>query len=859
MSIWGAPTVPPSFVVRPRLTAELDGDSPLVVLYAPAGYGKTVALAHWAARTTRDGVWLRIREPGTSASELVTLLTEALIDAGEFTSDDPIVLARDGGGTDDAWYSAARLLRRRGRPIVLVVDQVDLLADSALPGLIELVAEVPDLALRLSSRRSTLLNEPALIARLDACVVGSTTLALTREEVSEVLDVPPGSPLVDDTLRAGGVPLVARALRSAPPGDRSRGDGVTLDQVVDSLILARMTQSAWDRVFIDFLLAISVADVVTVELAERLSGRGDAGSLLERASDEGLGMWGGADERLFGLSPHWRARLEAALTRERPDDVPALRARVAAWAREHRQPYTALRLAKTDGNWDLASEVVRESWYTLVQGHGEQVRLLFADVSPFALRRYPLIAMLLAIIYNAIDASRLVAVEYFTVSAVGSRARQGRLSAGDRVLLRTVESVSMRLVGNIVAARRAADAAYEQLATMTRPDTIEPGSNLATVLNHLGITFFYSGRTSRALDCFRRSAALLSTGVIDGVIGQGLLAAALAIAGDLPEARAAVAIARATVWPEGWMTGYEGAMYQLAEALIALEEDDIERAERHLSLLDRHRNTIEHWSLLSWAESIVLLARRTPERALRQLEKVEREQRDRRAASSFQVSRMALSRSVAALAAGDLGAANRALTAVRGEPVRLAVARARIALAAGEPVRALTVLGAVSPAAAQSARSDAEYQSLRAAAVALTGGTDIAPLERLVALLDDRGQSLALALVPEVGLRALAELAGRHGDARLQDRVSRALDRGLVTARLHRPQLTPRERVVAAELARSGTTAAIAAALSVSENTVKSQLRTLYRKLGVSTRVDALRAIAEGDLLNEAGRLPPRE
>jgi LuxR family transcriptional regulator of spore coat protein len=52
--------------------------------------------------------------------------------------------------------------------------------------------------------------------------------------------------------------------------------------------------------------------------------------------------------------------------------------------------------------------------------------------------------------------------------------------------------------------------------------------------------------------------------------------------------------------------------------------------------------------------------------------------------------------------------------------------------------------------------------------------------------------------------------------------------------------LTPRERVVLSELAEDVTLEEIASRLWVSRNTVKSQLRTAYRKIGVSTRAEAV-------------------
>ena len=52
----------PGFVPRPRLVSRLDEglDRGLVLVCAPAGYGKTVALADWARRSGRPVAWLSL-------------------------------------------------------------------------------------------------------------------------------------------------------------------------------------------------------------------------------------------------------------------------------------------------------------------------------------------------------------------------------------------------------------------------------------------------------------------------------------------------------------------------------------------------------------------------------------------------------------------------------------------------------------------------------------------------------------------------------------------------------------------------------------------------------------------------------
>ena len=67
------------------------------------------------------------------------------------------------------------------------------------------------------------------------------------------------------------------------------------------------------------------------------------------------------------------------------------------------------------------------------------------------------------------------------------------------------------------------------------------------------------------------------------------------------------------------------------------------------------------------------------------------------------------------------------------------------------------------------------------------------------------------------------------------------------TVGLANDALTRRERVVLAELAEDVTLEEIATRLFVTRNTVKSQVRSVYRKIGVSNRADAVAwAVAAG-------------
>lgn len=62
------PAAPRHIIERPRLTKLLDeADAPLILLVAPAGYGKTTLAREWLAQGGRTGLWYRV---GVSASDI---------------------------------------------------------------------------------------------------------------------------------------------------------------------------------------------------------------------------------------------------------------------------------------------------------------------------------------------------------------------------------------------------------------------------------------------------------------------------------------------------------------------------------------------------------------------------------------------------------------------------------------------------------------------------------------------------------------------------------------------------------------------------------------------------------------------
>ncbi|WP_378144877.1 LuxR C-terminal-related transcriptional regulator [Cnuibacter sp. UC19_7] len=844
MAVWGVPRIPATTVDRPRLRRSLDGPEALVTILGPAGYGKTVAVAQWAAAVDGGGVWTRVRDRDVDSAAFVHDLAGELLASGTVPAGSPLRhLGEAVTAGADPWELLCRALRDAG-DLVLVVDDVDRLTDSAIDGLIRLTEDLPRIRVRTTARRRTRLTEPGLALTLDTSVVTVDDLALTDDEARAILGPEADPSTVERVREWGGSPLIARAMASGSASSPGRQDAA--DRAFSSLLDDRIQAEAWDPELVDFLSRTSVADALTLELATALAPRTDPERMLARAEEEGLGLWTGSPSRgeQFRYSPPAREAFARLLQQRHRSEVRPLNLVAAEWEAAHGQPYSALERAVRFTDWALATSVVRESWHILLRNHSLQVRDLFVSVPLLTLRRLPLIAMILALIYNARRSHRLRALELFALANYGASRQSTSARPADRALFAGVQTAALRVSGRTKPALAAAERTYDTLVSMSDEDRDRLGPNEPTLYNQAGTTFFYGGRTELALDSFARSTAIGDArGLTAGMIGLAMTAGVHATSGDMPEAESSVAEADTRDWPEGWLTGYSGSFYRIARAFLAIESFDIAEADRNLRILDPHRETIEHWPLLAHLDTLVLLLDGRPEEALLRLETTIRTQRRRQGSSPFTTDRLQHTVALAHLGAGDAAAAERALGA--GDDPRLAVSLARISLARGLPDDTLKRLQP-GTGASGSSRSRGEALALTAAALALVDD-DRAALtagRAALAFLGERGLRLPLALVPRSALEALAESFRRSGAPELADAMAPAMERAFISGGLTSIRLTPREIEVARRLPTHPTLGAIADDLSVSPNTVKTQLRSLYRKLGVTSRGEALARLA---------------
>ncbi|MDQ7910701.1 LuxR C-terminal-related transcriptional regulator [Phytohabitans sp. ZYX-F-186] len=386
------PEVP---LARPRLTRLLDAGvrGPVTLVTAPAGWGKTVLLGAWARAQPDQPVAWYTAEAGDGPrfwAYVGAALRKHGVDAPEDADPERLAAA----------------IARLERPAVLLLDDLHLAVDQELADGLDFLVRHADRRLHLVAAVRT---EPPLGLhrwRLEGGLVevSAHDLAFNREETAELLArhrVPASARRVDDLqLRTEGWPaglrFAARSLYAHPDPDRFiAGYGGEHPSVAGYLVDEVLAgQPAEAR---DVLLRTSIAEPVSGELADVLTGREDAARVLaELERTNGFVMPLKSRPGAYRYHRMFGELLRAELRRRSPDQLTDLHRRAAAWHADRHMPPDALRHALAGRDWPRATELLVQSWPELIPYGPEGDRLPAPPIPPppaSALRADPALAL----------------------------------------------------------------------------------------------------------------------------------------------------------------------------------------------------------------------------------------------------------------------------------------------------------------------------------------------------------------------------------------------------------------------------------------------------------------------------------
>ena len=828
------PRVSADAIARPRLNRMLETDTPLTVLRGASGSGKTTALVGWASTTTSRVVWLTVSPSSSTTAALARSVGRRLHAAS--------APPRQDGSPPTDWHAIADELRDADEPLVLVLDDAAILDRESVFDLCRAVAAAPLARVIVATNRPSAWDSTGLDLVIDTTVVAPDDLMFDTEEIRRALDAD------EETAEAikqstDGFPAVIRA--AALHADRTGGASLAdaADTLIADYLQSRIDEGAFGSSALQGLMRISVTDIVDLPLAVELTGDPDIGDALDEAEVYAFGRWSTDGERTFTLAPLARTLLRRGLRRTSPGDIPRLRRIAVEGALRRGAPFEGLRLAVEADDLTLASHVIMSGWSHLLDHDGRAVVQLLGDLPLSRLKQEPLIAMLLGICFNASRLRRLRGLQLLRLAVSAANARRTTLSATERIFIWTAESAALRVIG---MPDRAGQVAARALAVFTEtPESQwqQYAQEMPLLCTHLGLSLYYGGRREQAVRLLEEAAALAAAhGSGNSFHAICLLSGIHALNGDLPEARHYVGLIRDGDWDPALLDGYRGTFYQVAEAMLAVEDGDLAAAKQHARVFLPHRATIEHWTTMAAIEAWIALHDGDAAGGLERLESFAR-MRGREAGSAHARQALSRPRILLHLALGDVKAA-------RGTKQRDAGAdrfgtrleRARVALLDGRAPEAARLLSQtrLEPPTSRERAEAAAVQSAalhRVSAAAAQRATDA-----LAAQLADRGLRTPLTLLSAEDFAAVrADLAPLHG--------SPLPTRSALPSFAARPRLSSREQVVLHSLTTGASLPEIAADLNVSPNTLKTQLRSIYRKLDAANRTEALEQAARHGLL----------
>ncbi len=845
MSAFGAqgdkrvPRVSAHVIGRPRLNAALDAGAPLTVLRAAAGSGKTTALVGWAFTSPARVVWLTVTSALATSPALASALLRALRDTGEAADPRSSAAATAGG-----WPVVAQHLCDHEEPVVIILDDAAALDRDAVFDLCRTVAVPPHVRLIVATNRPSPFDSEGVELVIDTTLISPEDLAFDLDEIRRALEVDEDTAVAVREATAGFAAVVrAVAIRGRAPRDATIVEVAAT--AVDDYLRSRMEERTFGAGVLEGLIRISITDTVDLPLAEALSSNPDIGAALDEAEAFGFGRWStGTTPRTFTIAAPARTLLRHDLVQRFPTEVRLLRRLAIEGALRRGDPFEGLRLAMEEDDLHLAAHVIMSGWSHLLDHDGRRVVALLGDLPLARLKQEPLVAMLLGICLNANRLRRVRGLQLLRLAISAANARRSALSPTERLFIWTAESAALRVVG---MPDRAGQVGARALALFTEtPESHweQYAMEMPLLCTHLGISLYYGGRREQAVRLFGEAAALAaSQGSGKAFHAVSLLGGIHALNGDLPEARHYVEIIRDGSWDAALLDGYRGTFYRVAEAMLAVEDGDLAAAKQHVRAFLPHRATSEHWTTMATVEAWIALHEGDAAGGLERLESFAR-MRGREAGSTSARQALSRPRILLHLALGDVRAARSVKQRDAGtDRFGTLLERARLALIDGRAPEAARLLSQTRLQPTTS-RERAEAAAVQSAALhRVSPAAAQAVSEALSAQLGDRGLRTPVALLGAEDFAAVRADLAPVGDPPLPARSA-------LPSFAARPKLSSREQVVLHALTTGAPLPDIAAELRISPNTLKTQLRSIYRKLDVTNRTEALEQAARHGLLS---------
>ena len=871
-----APSRPDWIVRRMRIERHITvGTSrPLTVVTGPPGAGKTTAVASWAAGARGPVAWVTLDRYDGRPSVFWSSIVEALRRAGVTFRRVPTASGR---GADAGHVFLLRLasdLATQYPPVALILDDFHLVASTGLTdGLQYLMRNArPGLRVVICSRTDPTLSLHRYRLAGELTEIRAGELAFTVPEAG-LLMAHHGITLPDEPLRqlievyegwAAGLRMAALSIQEQPDPERFTKEFAAEDSAIAGYLTEEVLNNQPARTR-DLLLKTSILDRVSAGIASELADEEQAASVL--------GALAAANAFVEPLGDGWYRYhalfaevLRLKLAVKYPEQLADLHRRAARWYQANRQLPDAVRHAIAANDWTLAAQLVVDDLAigTLIAAPD---RTLLGE----CLRQVPRVT---------VEAGPQLAL---TAAAIALRdvqhaAGRAALAIADDLLIPIPadQELPSRLAAEMIRlefARRAGDlgtatasvAALEELAGLIPADTLARHPAIGGQLRAAqGLLRFWSGQpwsghlATEGADRDKVSAAS-GTAQPDHADCCGYLALLDALRGRLHSAEQVSQAAGLSGEGSTEARQRPSGAAEVALALTHLERNELRGARDRLKRADAALRARPDKLASSTAYLVAARYRLAEGHASGAVELIDGA-RQGWSPPNWLDHRLTLVESRAFAALGDIASAVAAAERAHpGASLDATVALAQAWLDAGELQAAAGALErgpALTGEEPDGCRLDRWLVDARLAYGSGDRTSGRRSLEKALRLGQRERLRLPFAIAAawlQPVLQSDPELAAGHRHLLEPDHVGLDNRASLPAAERTSPliveQLSGREREVLGLLAGMLSTAEVANELYISVNTVKTHVKSIYRKLAATQRGEAVRRARQLQLI----------
>ena len=861
-----APDVPAWAVQRPRITGRIAEGTrwcPLTVVTGPAGAGKTMAVAMWAAADAGRVAWVCLDEFDNRPGAFWSYVVAALRRSGVAVPKTLQAIPQDPAGVDGFLLGLTALLAAQDLPLTLVLDDLHLLTEpGTLKGLDFMLRNAGSgLRVVVTSRMDPLLPLHRYRVAGQLTEIRAGDLAFSAAEASLLL-AQHGSSLTADSLEsltqrtegwAAGLRLAAMSLGAHPDPGQFVKELLTEDSALICYLVDEVLNVQPPEVR-EVLLSTSILEHVSADAAVELTGDEHAAGVLASLAR--------TNAFVQPLAPGWyryhnlfAEMLRLKLRLEHPERVAVLHERAARWHQRDGRLADAVRHAARAADWPLAADLVVDELAMgelTERGAGHPLAAEFAAMPADCAWAEPAPYLVAAALALAAGRSEAATAALDAADGLLDRLPADREAAG-RLAATVVRLTASLREGDLGRAAAAGVSARRLLARVPEGKLARHPELERTVLAGRATVALWSGRLDEAARLLEAGPGTADTHGHEVPGRAGHLALVEALRGRL--SRAVTLAGGATL--ETGEDQSPDAPALVALALVHLQRNELREARGFLKQADTALGICPD-KLLSAAAYLIAAGGALAEgRAATAVDIVARA----RSGGPLPVwldQQLSIVESRASTAAGDFSAALAAAEQAGPSPeATVALAQARAAAGNGDDIpRLLAPLLAADSQLPNPARLQALLLDARLSYAADDAAHGRRSLESALRIAER--EQLGLPLAMERGwlgpvLRRDPELADAHRSlltvALGHQQLPAPVTAGEQTPILVVEPLTERELEVLVHVSDMLNTAEVADEMYISVNTVKTHLRNIYRKLSTSHRNEAVRRARQLELI----------